>query len=95
LCDVAVFSQYSRIVALNRFVDYVPLVIDTELVRGFCKDLSQILRRSFKFSEPGAAERCGNLLQEPLDVKRERDRLKRRYDRLTRASEELRDFWAL
>jgi Dynamin GTPase effector domain len=88
-----VFSLYTRIVALRRFVDYVPLVIDKLLVRGSCEDLANILRKSFRFSEPSAAERCDGFLQEPLEVKNERDRLKQRSNRLARAAEGLHDFW--
>jgi len=80
-------------VALHRFVDYVPLVVDTELVRGVCGDLAPVLRRSFRFSEPGAAERCSDFLQEPHEVKEEREHLKQRLHRLTLATEELSDFW--
>lgn len=84
----------THVVALRRFADYVPLVVDTELVRGVCEELAPVLRRSFRFSDPGAAERYSDFLQEPLEVKNERERLKQRLDRLTRAAEELHDFWA-
>ncbi|KAI0250038.1 P-loop containing nucleoside triphosphate hydrolase protein [Lactifluus subvellereus] len=80
-------------VALHRFVDYVPLVVDTELVRGVCEGLAPVLRRSFGFSSPGAVERCSDLLQEPLEVKRERERLIQRLHRLALATEELHHFW--
>jgi len=81
------------IVALHRFVDYVPLVVDTELVRGICQDLASVLRQSFKFSEPNVGERCREFLQEPLDVKKEREFLEQKLRRLARAEEELRNFW--
>jgi hypothetical protein len=94
LCDGEAFSLYTRIVALHRFVDYVPLMIDNVLVRGICEDLANVLRKSFNFSEPSAAERCDSFLQEPLEVKKERDHLKQRANRLARAAEGLHDFWA-
>jgi len=82
-------------VALRRFVDYVPLAVDTELVRGVCQDLPATLRRSFRFSEPNAAERCSDFLQEPPERTIARQELKQKLHRLARADEELRefDFW--
>ena len=94
LCDGEAFSLYTRIVAFHRFVDYVPLVIDKLLVRGICEDLANVLRKSFRFSEPTAAEQCDSFLQEPPEVKKKRDRLKQRSIRLARAAEDLHDFWA-
>jgi hypothetical protein len=81
------------IVALHRFVDYVPLVVDTELVRSVCEDLAPALRQSFKFSEPNLVERCRELLQEPPEVKKEREFLEQKLRRLSRAEEEVRNFW--
>ncbi|KAH9024286.1 P-loop containing nucleoside triphosphate hydrolase protein [Lactarius hengduanensis] len=80
-------------VALHRFVDYVPLVVDTELVRGLCQDLARVLRQSFKFNEPNLVERCREYLQEPPDVKGDREFLEQKLRRLARAEEELRNFW--
>ncbi|KAH9006239.1 P-loop containing nucleoside triphosphate hydrolase protein [Lactarius hatsudake] len=80
-------------VALHRFVDYVPLVVDTELVRGLCQDLPRVLRQSFKFNEPNLVERCREYLQEPPDVKGAREFLEQKLRRLARAEEELRNFW--
>jgi hypothetical protein len=79
---------------LHRFVDYVPLIVDTELVRGVCQDLAITLRQSFRFSHPDAAERCADFLREPDEVKVEREHLKRKMQRLTRAKEELSNFWS-
>ena len=81
------------LVSLHRFVDYVPLVIDTELVRGICQDLTVTLRKSFRLSDPDAADRCRDLLREPDDVQRDRELLQQRLDRLNRAEDELREFW--
>ena len=86
-------ARRSVTVALHRFVDYVPLVVDMELVRSVCKNLAPALRRSFKFSEPNLIERCRDLLQEPPEVKKERDFLEQKLRRLTRAEEEVRNFW--
>jgi len=80
-------------VALHRFVDYIPLIVDMELVRGVCQDLAPTLRQSFKFSEPNLVERCRDFLQEPPDVKRDREFLEQKLRRLARAEDELRNFW--
>ncbi|KAI9508373.1 hypothetical protein F5148DRAFT_979877, partial [Russula earlei] len=69
-------------VALRRFVDYIPLVVDTELVRGVCQDLTVALRKSFRFSEPNAAERCGEFLREPVETQGEREELREKLRRL-------------
>ena len=74
-------------------MDYVPLVIDTELVRGICENLTATLRKSFRLSEPGSMERCREYLQEPQEVQGEREHLRRKLHRLTQAEDELRDFW--
>lgn len=64
-----------------------------ELVRGVCRDLAPALRRSFKFSEPNLVERCRDFLQEPPDVKRDREFLEQKRRRLARAEDELNNFW--
>jgi len=90
---IAPLLNCGPLVALRRFVDYIPLVVDTELVRGVCHELGSTLRRSFRFSEPNAAERCRDLLREPLETQDDRARFRQRLQRLSRAEEELRDFW--
>jgi len=77
-------------VSLLRFVDYVPLVIDTVLVHGVWDDLANVLRQSFRFSEDNAAERCSYFLQESPETKIMRDQLEHKQVRLRRAAEELR-----
>jgi hypothetical protein len=81
------------LVVLNRFVDYIPLIVDTELVQGTHQELADILRQSFKLSDPDAAERCSELLREPPEVQQEREHLKQKLDRLALATRELTNFW--
>jgi hypothetical protein len=76
-------------VALHRFVDYVPLIVDMELVRGVCQDLANVLRKSFTFSEPDAAERCTDFLRESDEVREKREYLTQRKRRLALAKVEL------
>ncbi len=73
-------------------MDYVPLIVDTELVQGLCEDLATILRRSFNFNDPGAAERCSDFLRESVEAREKREYLKQRKRRLALAKEELTDF---
>ena len=58
-----------------------------------CQDLAPALRRSFKFSEPNPVERCHDFLQEPPDVRRDREFLEQKLRRLALAEDELRNFW--
>ena len=74
-------------------MDYVPLIIDTELVRGICQGLTVTLRKSFSLSDPVAVERCRDFLREPQEVQRERKHLRQKLDRLTQAEDEVRHFW--
>jgi hypothetical protein len=87
--------NHKFLVALHRFVDYVPLIVDMELVQGVCQDLAPILRKSFAFSDSGAAERCSDFLQESEEVREKREYLKQRKRRLALAKEELSEygFW--
>ena len=62
-----------------------------ELVHSVCKSLAPALRRSFKFSEPNFVERCRDLLQEPHEVRKERELIEQKLRRLVRAEEKVRD----
>jgi hypothetical protein len=86
-------NRTELLVSLHRFVDYVPLVIDTELVRGIYQGLTVALRKSFSLSEPTSVERCRDFLREPQEVQVERQHLRQKLDRLNQAEDELRDFW--
>jgi hypothetical protein len=87
-------SSYTHklLVALHRFVDYVPLIVDTELVQGACQGLATILRRSFRFRDPGAVERCNEFLRETAEVQEKREYLRQKKRRLALAKIELSDF---
>ena len=89
----ALLNRTELLVSLHRFVDYVPLIIDTELVRGICQGLTPTLRMSFRLSDPGSVERCRDFLREPQEVHGEREHLRQKLHRLTQAEDELRDFW--
>ena len=73
-------------------MDYVPLIVDTELVQGVCEGLAATLRRSFRFNDADAAERCSEFLKESVEVREMREYLKQRKRRLALAKEELTEF---
>lgn len=75
-------------------MDYVPLIVDTELVQGVCQDLAKVLRRSLRLSEPNPTERCSEFLRKPAEVQEDRDRLNQKLQRLAHAKEELTNFWS-
>jgi len=82
-------------VTLSRFVDYVPLIVDTELVQGVCQGLATLLRKNFRFNDPDAAENCSEYLRESDDVREQREYLNQRKNRLALAKAELIEygFW--
>jgi hypothetical protein len=89
------FRNHTFLVALHRFVDYVPLIVDTELVQGVCLGLATALRSSFRFNDPNSAERCSDFLRESVEVREKREYLKQRKRRLALAIVELSEypFW--
>ena len=86
------FLNFKLLVALHRFVDYVPLIVDMELVQGIYRDLGTVLRKSFRFSDANAAERCSEFLRESDEVRERREYLRQRKRRLASAIEELTEF---
>ncbi len=84
--------NHGFLVALHRFVDYVPLIVDMELVRGVTQNLVTVLRKSFRFSDSGAAQHCRDFLRESVEVQEKREHLKQRMRRLAHATEELTEF---
>jgi hypothetical protein len=93
-CMTEALLNHGLLVVLHRFVDYVPLIVDTELVQGIRQDLAFAFRKNFRLNEHNAAERCREFLREPSGVQGERERLKQKLHRLALATEELTDFWS-
>jgi urease accessory protein UreF len=67
-------------------------MFDTELVQGICKDLTMVLRKSFRFSDANAVERCNEFLRESDEDRERREYLRQRKRRLASAIEELTEF---
>lgn len=76
-------------VAYKRFIDYVPMIIDRNLLRQFDKELIFALTKGLALGEEGSSERCAALLQEDPDVEQERDSLRRTLQRFEGARAKL------
>ncbi|KAF9807180.1 hypothetical protein IEO21_08339 [Rhodonia placenta] len=82
-------------VAYKRFVDYVPMAIDHELVLGLSRDgsLENVLLKGLGITGAEGQRRCQEFLQEPRDVVKRRQELQKRWERLETARKELMDLW--
>ncbi|KZT04838.1 uncharacterized protein LAESUDRAFT_760851 [Laetiporus sulphureus 93-53] len=82
-------------VAYKRFVDYVPMAIDHELVLGLDRDgrLESILLKELGITGPEGTRRCKEYLQEPHSVVMRRQELRKRWERLNSANKELVELW--
>lgn len=82
-------------VAYKRYVDYVPMAIDHELVLGLDKGgaLESVLLKGLGVTGPDGQRRCREFLQEPPNVVTRRQELQKRWERLDTAKKELMDIW--
>ena len=82
-------------VAYKRYVDYVPMAIDHELVLGLDKDgaLESVLLKGLGITGPDGQRRCREFLQEPPNIVTRRQELQKRWERLDTAKKELMDIW--
>ncbi|KAH9833436.1 P-loop containing nucleoside triphosphate hydrolase protein [Rhodofomes roseus] len=82
-------------VAYKRYVDYVPMAVDHELVLGLDKDgaLESVLLKGLGITGPDGQRRCKDFLQEPPNVVTRRQELQKRWERLDTAKKELMDIW--
>jgi len=79
------------LVAFRRFTDLVPMMIDQELLRGLDWDrgLVSALTKGLGITGPGSFEKAMEYLQEPPDVRRLRENLSGKRERLLCAKREL------
>jgi len=79
------------LVAFKRFTDMVPMAIDQELLRGLDWDrgLVSTLTKGLGITGPGSLEKAREYLQEPPDVRSQRENWLRRRERLLSAKREL------
>ena len=77
------------LVAYKRFIDYIPMIIDCNLLREFDATLNDALIRGLKLGQDGSSERCAALLQEDPDLEHEREFLSRNLERFEGARAKL------
>ena len=79
------------LVAFVRFTDLVPMMIDQELLRGFDwnRGLHSALTKGLGITGRGSFEKAMGYLQEPPEIKRRREGLLRKRERLLSAKREL------
>ncbi|KAH9917091.1 P-loop containing nucleoside triphosphate hydrolase protein [Amylocystis lapponica] len=82
-------------VAYKRFVDYVPMAIDYELVLGLDRNgaLENQLLKGLGITGTEGSRRCKDLLEEPPNIVMRRQDLEKRWERLDTAKKELMDVW--
>lgn len=85
MADVQAYFKVSH----ERFIDNVPNVIDTELVRGIEKDLLRVLYGGLGIQKKDGRHVCEELAREHPSVTHKRQELKKRLERLETASREL------
>lgn len=79
-------------VASRRFVDYVPMTVDQELLRGLSKGLASAVKKEITFNRADIKDYCEELLREPSNIGIARKKLQEKLDRLRRAKTELARF---
>ncbi|TFY61367.1 hypothetical protein EVJ58_g4550 [Rhodofomes roseus] len=82
-------------VAYKRYVDYVPMAVDRELILGIDSDgaLESVLLKGLGITGSDGPRRCKDFLQEPSNVVTRRQELQKRWERLDTAKQELMDIW--
>ncbi|KAL5504501.1 hypothetical protein ACEPAH_7162 [Sanghuangporus vaninii] len=86
---MATVSAYYQ-VASKRFIDAISLAVDYELIRAFANDISKALYESLNKGD--ARERCAIYMQEVPKIKKRREELRSRLERLEAAKQELTDY---
>ena len=89
-CLCPLFDAFA--VASRRFVDYVPMTVDQELLCGLSKGLVSAVKKEITFNRADIKDYCEELLREPSNVGIARKKLQEKLDRLRRAKSELARF---
>jgi hypothetical protein len=93
--DLVSFAVYSslRSVAFKRCVDYIPMAVDMEFVRGFGNDLTGLLLQELGILGPDAESKCSAYLAEPRKRAVKREELMDTLNRLVVAKDAIEE-WA-
>lgn len=87
------FAHFSLgVVAFKRCVDYIPLAIDMELVRGFGRNISGLLFQELGVSGADAEEKCAKYLAEPPELAAKREDLQNKLRGLEDARDVIEDW---
>lgn len=87
--------RFEITVAFKRFVDYLPMIIDLELLKNFSRTVQGALLAGLALGDSDAKERCEGLLEEDPDVRQKRDALLNKSKILQRARIELQKVWII
>jgi len=83
------FQLTIRQVAFKRFVDYISMIIDFELLKGFERTLNDALYKGLGLGEDQLRQRCSTFLKEDPDIVRRRDSLHQDLERFEAALADL------
>jgi len=78
-----------HVVAYKRFVDYVPMIIDYHLLKGFNRTIHDFLFKSLALGGEDARERCTTYLEEDPEIVNQRTTLSSMLNRMEIARVEL------
>jgi hypothetical protein len=78
-----------HLVAYKRFVDYVPMIIDYHLLKGFNRTIHDFLFKCLELGEHDARERCARFLEEDASIVNRRKTLSIMLQRMEIARVEL------
>ena len=78
-----------HVVAYKRFVDYVPMIIDYHLLKGFNRTIHDFLFKSLALGGEDARERCATYLEEDPEIVNQRTTLSSMLNRMEIARVEL------
>jgi hypothetical protein len=82
------------LVAFKRFVDYMSMIIDFELLKGFNRTLVDALLKGLGLGEDQLRQRCLTYLKEDPEIVRHRDSLHQDLERFEAALADLGTFLA-
>ncbi|KIM19796.1 hypothetical protein M408DRAFT_334259 [Serendipita vermifera MAFF 305830] len=82
-------------VAFKRFVDYIPMIIDFELLKGFDRTLDDALFKGMALGEDQLRQRCEAFLKEDPAIVRRRELLHRDLERFESALYDLQNIPAV
>jgi Dynamin GTPase effector domain len=91
ITSVLIFLQ----VAFKRFVDYIPMIIDFELLKGFERTLDDALFKGMALGEDQARKHCAAFLKEDPAIIRRRESLHQDLERFEAALADLQNIPAL